>query len=603
MRTGQNLSLLLVAILVVSGVAPVVALPFESSSTGEHAAQEAAQNDSNVSVTVGAQLSTMMSTTGENLQSSYEDDAFERQVESSDDTKKAKLVANRIQRLERQASQIRARYDRVTAQYEDYELTRNQYAQRLAVLNTRAENCLESLAQAEQRLDQLSDLELSAGGVNKSAIAAARIHLEPITGPGATALKQRFLGANDAQVTLETDNGLSINVDKDESERSRTIKRPRDDDNSIAVNQGEALKSARAVLQGQKLGWTLMNARVNRDRGFYEFRFDYEMNGITGDAAVYVDGSSGNVFAIDEEFSGRNASSNQTNETDELAVIVAEGTPAPDEQVTIQALSNGKAAPGVTISVNGNDVGKTNSNGQVAVSLPSGDVNITGVRGQATGHLEFEFDSAADAPQTGALRGMDATATLDNGTATVTVTYEDEPVRNALVFAEGDRVGRTDKNGVVTFQTDVTDTLLVEVAKGEFGAAFTFVIDGNETIVDRDARRSNVSDILPDDETPQNETQNDSNDNTTETPQQTRTPTPTATQTRTPTQTQTATATETTTSTETTTGTATTTNADTTQYTETTQNTSTTDSSSGETTTQSATENRTPQATSSPGWT
>ncbi|WP_338727830.1 hypothetical protein [Haladaptatus sp. DJG-WS-42] len=491
MTLGKNLAVLLVALLVIGGAAPVLGLPFDvSSEPASASAQQAAENDSNVSVTVGAQLSTVMATTGDSLQTEFDDEVFESQVDTANASTQARIVAQRIERLDARATDIQAAYERVTAQYESGELTRAQYAQRLAMLNARAENVLRSIEQTEARLERLSGLELSAVGVNQSTLSGAASDLEPLTGPGASALHKRFVGEANGNVHLDTDDGLTIRVDNGDTDRSRTTKHQRDDDNSVSITQREALSAAREALRGPADGWQLTKSGVNERRGFYRFEFRLDTATGVGTATVLVDASTGTVFSLDESL--KRGSGADSNRGDELALVVAQGTAAPGQEVTIQALSNGEVAGDVAIRVNGERVGTTNADGQLTLTLPDGDVTITGVRGEAEGELEFDFNTQNE--RESVFRDLNADATVENGVATVTISYENEPVPGALVYADGREVGRTNADGTVQFATDATDTLDIEVAKGRFGAAFTFTIENGTATLDGGARESDKTD-------------------------------------------------------------------------------------------------------------
>ncbi|WP_332898407.1 DUF7096 domain-containing protein [Haladaptatus sp. CMSO5] len=491
MTLGKNLAVLLAAILVIGGAAPVLALPFDASGVAASASsQQAAENDSNVSVTVGAQLSTVMATTGDSLQTEFNDEVFESQIDEANASTQARIVAKRIERLDARAADIRAEYERVTAQYEAGDLTRAQYAQRLAMLNARAENVLRSIDQTETRVERLSGLDLSAVGVNQSTLAGAATDLEPLTGPGASALQKRFVGEGTGNVHLETDNGLTIRVEDGDTDRSRTTKHQRDDDNSVSITQQEALDAARDALRGPADGWQLTKSSVNERRGFYRFEFRLDTATGAGTATVLVDASTGTVFSLDESLKRGNGADDKRQE--ELALVVAQGTAAPGQEVTIQAFSNGEVAGDVAILVNGERVGTTNADGQLTLTLPEEDVTITGVRGDAEGELEFDFNTKNQ--RDSVFRDLDATATVENGVATVTILYNDKPVPGALVFAEGREVGRTNADGTVEFATDATDTLDIEVAKGKLGAAFTFVIENGTATLDGGARESDKTD-------------------------------------------------------------------------------------------------------------
>jgi hypothetical protein len=82
-----------------------------------------------------------------------------------------------------------------------------------------------------------------------------------------------------------------------------------------------------------------------------------------------------------------------------------------------------------------------------------------------TGAAQPSDDAAdvADGP-----RDVDVTAAHDDGTVTVTVTDAGGGVENVSVHHDDARVGRTDANGTVTFTTDASEELELELQKGAF---------------------------------------------------------------------------------------------------------------------------------------
>ncbi|MFC7155330.1 hypothetical protein ACFQPA_07660 [Halomarina halobia] len=511
---GKSIIHVLLALLVVVGMTVpaaavsggdgVAATDEISATMAATVAQEnATRTNSSVNVTVGQQLSTVIDVSSDEVQTDFENTAFEVSVEGASEEKQAETIADRAEELRERAEDIREDYEEATGAYEAGAISKSEYAQRLATLNSRATNLLGSYEQLNQRAQSVSALELRAAGIDQSALESAVENLSSVSGAGPTALLKQFTGESQGEIELETADGLKIEIESEDGEQSREIERPRDEDRTITVTQSAALDTARAALSTPENGtWTLTEATVKQDEGAYEFAF--VLRGVanrTGEAEVSVDGSSGEVYKLEEEIKTRadddedEAEERDENEEDdeddegeadgELAVIVSEGTPAANATVTLTVLSNGGAAENVTVYLNGQAVGTTDSDGTVTVTLPeSGEAELTAQKGEAEGELEFEFEEAAEDD---VFRNLNVDAALDDDTVSVTVSYDGSGVSNATVYANGQAVGTTSSDGTVTFtiDTNATEDIELEVSKGAFEAELEYTIqDGSLTLTE-----------------------------------------------------------------------------------------------------------------------
>lgn len=101
-----------------------------------------------------------------------------------------------------------------------------------------------------------------------------------------------------------------------------------------------------------------------------------------------------------------------------------------------------------------------------------------GVAAAGPATLQSVADEPAEVASTPS--NVDASATYDNGTVTVTVTSGGDGVENVTVYADGEKVGTTDANGTVTFETNATEELELELEKGNFEGELEYVIrDGS----------------------------------------------------------------------------------------------------------------------------
>jgi len=403
-------SVLFATLAVIGMAVPAMAL---SANTGEPSTSDltgtstevTAQTDSRVNARVGPQLSTVIDVSSDEVQTDFDNTAFELSVEGASEEARAEVIAERADELRDRAESIHDDFDEATEAYEEGDLTKSEYAQRLAVLNARATNLLDSYEQLRQRAANVSTLELRAAGVTQSALDRSVENLSSVTGTGANALLKQFTGESDGEIELETENGLSIEVESEDGERSREFERPRDDTDTVTVSQSAALETARGALSSVGGDWVLSSSEVDADGGAYEFAFVLRnASNLTGEAEVAVDGSSGDIFSLEEEIGPRDDDSEAADEEDdsdrELTLVVAEGTPGPNERITVQVLANGEPAGNVPVYLNDRPVGTTDSEGRVMVTLPTADeAELTAETDDAEAKLEFEFEDAEEDDQ------------------------------------------------------------------------------------------------------------------------------------------------------------------------------------------------------------
>lgn len=402
-------SVLLVAALLTSAVGPAVAAPVERSAlgSGDDATQVASQTNENatVEVTAGKQLSTIVATTSDDVESDFEDAAFEFALERSNASERGVAAAERAATLRERAEEIREEYESATAAYEADEIDRSEYARELATLNARAENLRESYRRFDRRTETVSERELRSAGANRTALERAVAGLDPVTGPGQSALAQRFTGETEGELELETANGVSVEFESEDGERSREFERPRDDDDSITVNRSVALETARANLSDVDGEWRLESASVKEEDGYYEFEFVLEADGQAGELEIRVDGSSNAIFRLEEEIErsdDRRSDDRDDERRDDdredgaLEIRVVEGTPEPGATVTVHVLAGDEAAADVLVTVDGERVGTTDAGGTLTVTLPDEETEITAERGDVEAELELEFETDGD---------------------------------------------------------------------------------------------------------------------------------------------------------------------------------------------------------------
>lgn len=122
-----------------------------------------------------------------------------------------------------------------------------------------------------------------------------------------------------------------------------------------------------------------------------------------------------------------------------------------------------------------------------------------GVAAAGPATLQSVADEPAELASTPS--NVDASTTYDNGTVTVTVTSDGDGVENVTVYTDDEKVGTTDENGTVTFETSATDELEVELEKGNFEGELEYVIrDGSLVLTEESYEYELMDDDEDDDE-------------------------------------------------------------------------------------------------------
>ena len=533
MRDRPLLSVLVVTLVVVGAAGLVaIAAPVGAQTAGDPGANGSAADgsganataDGSVSVTAGAQLSTVLSVTSDDVHAEVEETAFEVEYERGEG--RAEAVADRAETVRMRAADVRENYREALKAYREGDLDRSEFARRLAALNARAGNVLGAHDRLERRAANVSAFDLRAAGLNRTALERAVASLDDVRGTGAGALLAQFTGERRGEVELEASGGLSIEVSSEGGERSREFEREPDGDTAVTVNQSVTLETARAALTDVENGsWVLTDASIDSGDGTYEFEFVLRAGGLTGEAEVGVDGSSGEVFSLEEETEpdddeegkpggdgeGKPGDDREERESDEddeggedegddghedrefeeLSLLVAGGQPGPDETVTVRVLTDGRAVANASVAVNGEAVGETGDDGTLALTLPAaGDVTVTAVAGGEEATLDvglgddLEFEAEFE-------RNFAFPATLEDGTVSVRAAYGGDGIPDATVYADGEAVGRTDADGSLHFDVgDVGDDLKLDLVKGAFEAEYEFAAEnGSLTLTDREYDR------------------------------------------------------------------------------------------------------------------
>jgi hypothetical protein len=136
------------------------------------------------------------------------------------------------------------------------------------------------------------------------------------------------------------DDGTTNQTTLEGEEMEREVRQPdaRDDNDSFPVAQSAALETARSALSNHT--WVLVESSVHEASGYYEFEFAFDGDG-SGEAEIRVDGSTGEVFRLEEEIEQdedetetETPEPTETEDEDETETETPEPTETEDEDET-----------------------------------------------------------------------------------------------------------------------------------------------------------------------------------------------------------------------------------------------------------------------------
>ncbi|QAU13062.1 hypothetical protein EKH57_10205 [Halorubrum sp. BOL3-1] len=441
--------------------------------------------------TVGQQLATIIAVTDDEVSGDVDASSFDAALEDANESERAAILAERSAALRERADGVVADQREARVAYEDAEIDRGEFAQRLAVLSGQARTVDRGFERVADGADDVSGIELRAAGYNQSANADARERLTRVTGTGASALLAQYTGESAGEFSLEVDGGVSIEVESDDGERSREIEREQPGDGTFEVNQSEALTAATEQLSTDADGeWTLRSTDRDEDDGYYEFEFTFFGPETTGEADVSVDGQTGEVFEFEEETEPRERDDGDdaADETP-LSISIANGTAEPNATVTLRVTAAAEPVEGATVELGDRAAGTTDADGRIEVTLPDDDeVDIEVADGEREGELELTLgaDDDRDDRDDDFAERFSVSGSVENGTVDVSVTYDSEAVEDVSVSVDGDRVGTTGANGTLSFDAPTEDEFDVTLVKGDFEAEIEFEVGSDGTIATGD---------------------------------------------------------------------------------------------------------------------
>lgn len=171
--------------------------------------------------------------------------------------------------------------------------------------------------------------------------------------------------------------------------------------------------------------------------------------------------------------------SDEAVEREGQLTLTVDGTAEPGNSVTVTATDNGEPVRGATVEVNGENVGTTDRNGAITVTVPDADefeVEVeTHLEGSKTFVLEdgnvttesadVDADDADEADEAGNRINLTVDGNVSAGeNVTVTATHDGAPVSGAVVTVDGENVGTTAADGTITVTVPDEDEFEIEAS-------------------------------------------------------------------------------------------------------------------------------------------
>ncbi|WP_435119027.1 hypothetical protein [Halolamina sp. C58] len=156
--------------------------------------------------------------------------------------------------------------------------------------------------------------------------------------------------------------------------------------------------------------------------------------------------------------------------------------------VTLSVAQNGTGVENVSVEANGEDVGETDANGTLTFETDATEELELELEGDGIDHeVEYVIEDGElvreddeEEPE------LAADVSYDNGTVDLTVTQNGSAVENASVTANGEDVGTTDANGTLTFETNASEELEIEITAGEQELELEYTIEDGELVEESD---------------------------------------------------------------------------------------------------------------------
>lgn len=311
--------------------------------------------------------------------------SFEERFQRADGNQvRSRLVADRLATIETYQQALAERQDSAIARYASGELSAPEFLQMRLLLNAEAGELLETLDRIADAPDTAPRYSLSEPATTR--LRAVEGELRTLTGPVGTRLQ--FGDATDRTIYVEaSDDGYMLATVTDEKYvRETLLNGSRDASLSdkfleTAVNDSDPETGRLDIADDRAAGlYPWLYDRQRPSFTFYGNSGIYELTAShpNGDLTAYLDGGTTDIFYQEQT---RQLSSVQTRTTTRnvagtLALTVRQSTTTGPLLVSATNNETGAAVNG-TVSINGQPVGVTQSNGVLWTIEPRGAYTVT----------------------------------------------------------------------------------------------------------------------------------------------------------------------------------------------------------------------------------
>ncbi|AKH96829.1 hypothetical protein [Halanaeroarchaeum sulfurireducens] len=278
---------------------------------------------------------------------------------------------------------------------------------------------------------------------------------------------------------IETDGAVNITVDG-------TVT-PGENVTITALLDGEPVRFAEVSVNGEDAYETDENGSVVAtvpDDDEFEVEVEAERE---GELEISLEDDEDEEATVDDD-----DVETEAGDEDESLDLSVDGTVSADENVTITATHAEYPVAGAAVSLNGEYVGETDSNGTIMVTIPDAEEFEVEVEYEVEGELEIplesdEEDDGDDADDEGQI-DLIVEGTLEPGeNLSVTALDADgNPISNATVSVNDETLGETGVDGTLTVEIPDDDELEIEVTHEDRDAELTVDFEDAEDEHDSD---------------------------------------------------------------------------------------------------------------------
>lgn len=343
---------------------------------------------------IGVDVGTTVQTGSTQLHQRHEALSFEERFRQTDsNTERDELIDERLATVEDQQAALDARQDTAMSQYAAGEITAAEFLRIRMVVNAEANELLSTLSRIDSVPDATTGYSLS--GDLSTRIRTVEGDLQTLNGPVGTRLHDDATSGDRTPIYLEvsTDAYMLATIDDDQYLRETRLDDERDPslpdqflaaaENDSDTNRFEVADERAAEL------YTWLYERQGPGFTYYGTSGIYELTAThpNGQLTAYIDAGTTNVFYEEQhrDLAGVETTSTETSVNETLRVTVqrsVEGGPllvSASNNITDNSIN-------ANVSINGQPVGSTGSDGILWTVEPNGDytLNVTAAETQTT---------------------------------------------------------------------------------------------------------------------------------------------------------------------------------------------------------------------------